>query len=255
MYAYRPERNFAPSSKKDLVLRKLRSNPAMGVTAFVSLLALVAIMVNAIWFQPVQHPSPLFATRILKAPEKLPPTATVKRTNTQKVAASDPANPSEAEIEILREVQSLLSVRGYYGGKVDGKYGSKTRKAILLFQADHNLEQDGKPSVRLLSEVLMSARAKPAEVPLPKSPQVAQKVPEPQSVKQQETPVADGLVARIQAGLRAYGYDELEVDGLPGRQTRTAIQRFQLDYGMKITGEPSERILEKLREIGAFRQG
>ena len=40
-----------------------------------------------------------------------------------------------------------------------------------------------------------------------------------------------------------------------GQQTATAIQRFQLDYGMKITGEPSDKVLEKLRDIGAYVQG
>ena len=68
-------------------------------------------------------------------------------------------------------------------------------------------------------------------------------------------PKADGLVARIQSGLRAYGYDDLVVDGQMGQQTATAIQRFQLDYGMKITGEPSDGVLKKLREIGAYKQG
>ena len=65
----------------------------------------------------------------------------------------------------------------------------------------------------------------------------------------------DGLVAQIQSGLKAYGYDELVVDGKMGTNTATAIQRFQLDYGMKITGEPSDLVLEKLREIGALKKG
>ena len=112
-----------------------------------------------------------------------------------------------------------------------------------------------------MTQVLLSASSGPREVPVPSESQVVRQAT-PTKVKtvklpvEQAAPVAvDGLVARIQAGLRAYGYDDLVVDGQMGQQTATAIQRFQLDYGMKITGEPSDQLLDKLRDIGAYVQG
>ena len=104
----------------------------------------------------------------------------------------------------------------------------------------------------------MSASSRPKDVPVPKASEIALK---PKPVKtvavktEPEATTADGLVAQIQSGLRAYGYDDLVVDGRMGQQTATAIQRFQLDYGMKITGEASKRVLDKLRDIGAYKQG
>ena len=40
-------------------------------------------------------------------------------------------------------LQEALSKAGYYDGSIDGKLGSKTRKAILEFQKDHGLVADG----------------------------------------------------------------------------------------------------------------
>ena len=155
-------------------------------------------------------------------------------------------------------MQTALASRGYYSGKLDGVYGSRTQSAIETFQRDHSMPQDGEASVRLLTQVLMSASSSPAEVPVPKatnvaatqSPEQVAGVPNDASVVAADD-VADGMVARIQAGLRKYGYDDVVVDGHMGQQTATAIQRFQLDFGMKITGEPSTAVLKKLEDVGA----
>jgi murein L,D-transpeptidase YcbB/YkuD len=41
------------------------------------------------------------------------------------------------------KVQLALKNAGYYQGPVDGKVGSKTKKAISAFQKDNNLKADG----------------------------------------------------------------------------------------------------------------
>ncbi len=58
------------------------------------------------------------------------------------------------------------------------------------------------------------------------------------------------LVARIQQGLARMQYRDVTPDGVLGAQTRAAILKFEKDYGLPQTGEPSERVLKKLREIG-----
>lgn len=65
---------------------------------------------------------------------------------------------------------------------------------------------------------------------------------------------ADGadpaLITRIQQGLARMQYRDVTPDGVLGSQTRAAILKFEKDYGLPQTGEPSERVLKKLREIG-----
>lgn len=259
MHAYQPDRLAKEPSQTLQFLDALMRHPRLCAGAVLSLAVMTVICVNAIWYQPGKHPAPLFATRTLdnNATDSMLNVAMVSKPakRTQTAAA---ASGNDASGELLREVQTALSVRGYYGGKLDGIYGSRTKAAITDFQKDHNLPQDGKVSLRLLTQVLLSASSRPQEVPVPSETQMVRTTTKVKTVKVPlEKPVStpDGLVARIQAGLRAYGYDDLVVDGQMGQQTATAIQRFQLDYGMKITGEPSDKVLDKLRDIGAYVQG
>jgi peptidoglycan hydrolase-like protein with peptidoglycan-binding domain len=56
-------------------------------------------------------------------------------------------------------------------------------------------------------------------------------------------------IAAIQELLGALGYDLGTADGLPGPNTRTAIETFQKDNGLPVTGLPSRYLAEKLREV------
>ena len=257
MHAYQPDRLVKEPNSALQFLDALLRHPRLCAGAALSLVVMTAICVNAIWYQPGKHPAPLFATRTIDensvGSTQRVAQATKPAQRTQVAAATGTDNSGE----LLREVQTALSVRGYYGGKLDGIYGSRTKAAITEFQKDHSLPQDGKVSLRLLTQVLLSASSRPQAVPVPTENQVVETIKKVKTVKVLPKPdaTADGLVARIQAGLRAYGYDDLVVDGQMGQQTATAIQRFQLDYGMKITGEPSDKVLEKLRDSGAYVQG
>jgi hypothetical protein len=41
------------------------------------------------------------------------------------------------------EVQDVLKIAGYYEGNIDGIFGKLTHKAVVTFQAEHDLKQDG----------------------------------------------------------------------------------------------------------------
>ena len=43
------------------------------------------------------------------------------------------------------QIQSLLTYLGYDPGDVDGMPGENTRRAVLAFQAQEGLAQDGSP--------------------------------------------------------------------------------------------------------------
>ncbi len=273
MHAYQPERLNKISNSNNIALQAVAEHPVLCAGAALSVVVMASIFVNAVWYQPGKHPSPMFSTRgeavtssvTADAGTAQPPIAQVQaqpvvaKVEEQSVAPQvDAETKTAADREILREVQTALSVRGYYSGKLDGVFGSRTKKAIMDFQRDNSLEQTGSYDVRLLTQVLMSASARPQEMPVKKLTTASIKKPTIKKVattKLEKPAKADGLVARIQAGLKAYGYDDIKVDGKMGQQTATAIQRFQLDYGMKITGEPSEQVLQKLQSIGAYKAG
>ena len=60
----------------------------------------------------------------------------------------------------------------------------------------------------------------------------------------------DPMVQKIQAGLKAFGNDGMEIDGVIGAKTRSAIREFQSLFGLPVTGEPDQKVYAKMREIG-----
>lgn len=64
--------------------------------------------------------------------------------------------------------------------------------------------------------------------------------------------VPSALVMKIQKGLANIAYADIVVDGVAGEKTRTAIAHFEKHYRLPVTGAPNERVLAKLRDIGAL---
>lgn len=60
------------------------------------------------------------------------------------------------------------------------------------------------------------------------------------------------LVRRIQSGLSNIAYADIAVDGMIGEETKNAIRAFETHYRLPVTGEPNERVLQKLIDIGAL---
>jgi peptidoglycan hydrolase-like protein with peptidoglycan-binding domain len=73
--------------------------------------------------------------------------------NSDSRARSDSDVPVLNSKDSLKEIQKLLSLRGYDVGPIDGLYGSKVRKAISNFQSREGLKIDGQPSRELLKKL------------------------------------------------------------------------------------------------------
>ncbi len=63
---------------------------------------------------------------------------------TQAEPALEPLPPSGPYKPTASEIQTALTNAGYYSGKVDGKIGPKTKKAVEEFQKANGLQADGK---------------------------------------------------------------------------------------------------------------
>lgn len=94
----------------------------------------------------------LFSANALDADDPVPP----------KPEPEDPVLNFGDSGDKVKALQTRLAALGYYTGKVDGKFGSGTLKAVKLFQARNGLAVDGKVGNRT-QLVLDSADAVPAE--------------------------------------------------------------------------------------------
>ncbi len=229
----------------------IQKNPSLagGATALLVVMGLVSV--NAVWFQAGKHPSPMFSTRVAT---KFVGQNTTSSPNLRIVKVNNQAAKKQKIIaltdDLTREVQTLLANKGFYEGGLDGLFGTRTRMAILTYQKQAGIKESGKVSAKLLSHILMSGQPE-GRIPVPKL-QIA--LAEEKSDTSRQT-ARQSMVSTIQSGLRNYGYEDIVIDGVMGSQTSNAIRRFELDYGLRITGKASDSILQKLTDIGAIDQG
>lgn len=247
-------------------------NPVIagGTTAF--LVAMAFVTANAVWYQPYQHPGAFFATRApavatppLPRPEPRPEaqprvndtTILIEReTTTASVPGVDPQ---------VRTVQEVLQSLKLYSGTIDGLVGPQTERAIQAYQQLVGLEPTGQIDASLLKQLgtARTERRPAAQEALPEAfasidPSdgnlaVPVPLPRPQAAggaAVASAQVPDPHILRVQAGLKAFGNDGIELDGVVGPRTRSAIREFQSLFGLPETGEPDAAVYAKMREIG-----
>ena len=230
---------------------KVQKYPALAGGATALAVAMSLITANAVWYQPDQHPSPIFVTRSID----MTMTSSVGHisTNRVKTVSSKPFETRPAKPvydELTKELQMALADKKIYTGAIDGIYGTRTKTAIMTYQEQMKLKASGAVSAKLLSHVLMSGKFV-ERVPVPARPiALSSNQKDIRSIIESKS-----LVSAIQAGLKNYGYDDIVIDGVMGNQTSNAIKRFELDYGLQITGEASKLLLKKLNDIGAIGRG
>ncbi len=54
----------------------------------------------------------------------------------------------------------------------------------------------------------------------------------------------------MQQGLREFGNEAIEIDGVLGARTQAAIREFQSLFGLPETGEADAAVYSKMKEIG-----
>lgn len=171
---------------------------------------------------------------------------------------------------LVAGIQKELARRGLYDGPADGKTGPKTAAAILRFE-----KQAGRPETGVANETLLAAlhkepakgrtrtAARPADRPYqnvkggkgeldPVAAAIRNAEIDPQFIPKVDIPASSELVMNIQKGLSNLAYTDVSVDGVAGEQTRSAIRHFEKHYRLPETGQPSDKVLKKMKEIGAL---
>lgn len=93
---------------------------------------------------PFKSELPTNAMMTITSSDQMPePSVLEQREQKPETVASLEAE-SASSLPTLQQIQTALKNAGYYEGEIDGKIGSKSKKAILDFQKDNGLESDGK---------------------------------------------------------------------------------------------------------------
>jgi peptidoglycan hydrolase-like protein with peptidoglycan-binding domain len=224
-------------------------NPVLvgGSTAF--LVTLFYVSANALWYQPFPHAGAFFATRSIEGfphPGADEPETTINILRPAPVK-SDPT---------VEQVQGILKDLDFYTGTVDGISGPNTHKAIQAYQQKVGLPASGEIDAVLLDQLGAKQTTAGIPHPVPRPVDMAaatapEAAPTPIPVSAPASGQApDPRIVKIQAGLKAFGNDDMQLDGVVGARTKAAIKEFQSLFGLPQTGEPDEVVYVKMREIG-----
>jgi hypothetical protein len=196
------------SEQRNLAMRILLHSPKDLIAGALAFAAVSAIVANATFMQAGHHPSPMFGTTV-SAPASVP------------LAAANPLpRPRPVEATLKPADAKLAEVRP-----------AEVKSAEV------------KPAAAV--SVIAKTTAAPA------APASVARPPATIPVSSRSDPVGDLIVASrrvaaIQRALTDYGYGQLKPTGTVGSDTLAAIQKFERDRKLPITGQVSDRLVREL---------
>lgn len=212
-------------AERGLLMRMVLHSPKDMVAGLIAFSAVSAIIANAIFLQKGHHPSPMFGSSTVVAfPEPAPTVSPLPR-----------PRPSDATLT-----------------SSDAKLDSRMI--------------DSRP-VNPVSEAKPSVAAKPAEprggdamgnlvkaTAAPTTTQSVQRPPASIPHADKTDPLGDLItntrrVAAVQRALTEYGYGQLKPTGNVGSDTSAAIQRFERERKLPVTGKMSDRLVQELGTV------
>ncbi|HEY9359065.1 MAG TPA: peptidoglycan-binding protein [Xanthobacteraceae bacterium] len=212
----------------------------------------IAIVVNVLFLQSGSHPAPIFqgaSARVkLTAVADGAPTAVPRPRRTELAALPAPTKSTAPSAprppgEIINDIQRELSRRGYYDGVIDGLYGPKTDAAIRDFEQAAALKPSTEPNEALLQSILR-APAKLVRATIPAT--VGARPAQTPSEAAGERPTASKRVIALQRALAEYGYGQIKPSGIIDAETQAAIEKFERERRLPITGQASDRLVREL---------
>jgi hypothetical protein len=199
------------AEERNLAMRILLHSPKDLIAGALAFAAVSAIIANAVFMQAGHHPSPMFGTTV-NAPAGV------------SLAAANPLpRPRPPEATLRPTDIKLADVRPV-----------EVRPA------------DVKPAAPV--SVIAKTNPAPAASTAPARP------PAPIPVSSRGDPVGDLImasrrVAAVQRALTDYGYGQLKPTGTVGSDTLAAIQKFERDRKLPITGQMSDRLVRELSAV------
>jgi len=226
------------------VLQRLGWSHRDALGFIVIVLAAVAIVVNGLLLQVGPHPAPMFKDTVAAIP------AAPKESSKDAAKVLPRARPPETTgrtesrptAEIIADIQRELARRGFYDGVIDGRYGPRTDAAVRDFEQASGLKASTEPNEALLAAIKRSV-AKPPKAPSGLRPQVQQIRLEPGA------DAASKRVVAIQRALAEYGYGQIKPTGTVDADTKVAIERFERERRLPITGQISDRFTRELAVV------
>jgi hypothetical protein len=207
---------------RGLVLRVLLHSPKDMVAGALAFAAVSAIVANALFLQAGRHPSPMFGN-VVTLPAALAPASPLPRPRPVE-AAGRPADVAPAE----PRTEPRIEVRTAEPKAADPKAADpKSDPMTNLVKATIAVQPAPSGIMRPPAPIPVASRS--------------ETIPN-------QTPAAR-RVAAVQRTLTEYGYGQLKPTGVAGSDTQAAIQKFERERRIPVTGQVSDRLVKELTAV------
>jgi peptidoglycan hydrolase-like protein with peptidoglycan-binding domain len=227
----RTDRTFESAGR---IAAAIGEHPREFVAIVMAAVATFTIFINALFLQKGPHPAPIFAAHPMLAREEaaIPP----RIQGVQPNAAVETS--ALARTQMIASIQRELTRKGYYDGPADGIWGSKTDIAVRDFAQGAGIKVNPEASDTLLRAIIASkARAQANTADAAPADPIAKLI------------APSKRVTAIQRALADFGYGQIKATGQFDPDTKAAIEKFERDHKMPVTGQISDRLV---RELGAM---
>jgi peptidoglycan hydrolase-like protein with peptidoglycan-binding domain len=215
---------YMPAPKRRSLLRRtlgalLPHRISDTIALAIATAAALAVVVNAVAFQE----SPRSTLDSLLSRDATAPNPQPRPTDA----------PARNVTDLIQNIQRELSNRGYYNGAVDGVPGPRTEQAIRDFQKGKG-QNTLDPSDELLNQIKRT----------PVKGDITGSINAPLDGERKSL-----RILSLQRALSRLGYGPVRVSGTFGPDTKEAIERFERDWLMPVTGLMSENLFTKLSAV------
>ena len=198
-------------AERGLAMRILLHSPKDTVAGALAFAAVSAIIANALFLQTGSHPSPMFGSVVV-------------------MPAAGLVNPSP--LPRPRPVEATI--------KSAEAPAAEPKLAEPKLAEPKLAEPKSADPLGNLVKATSALPAAPSSIPRPPAPIPVSSRP--------ETIVSSGSrrVAAVQRALTEYGYGQLKPTGTVGSDTQAAIQKFEREHKVPVTGQVSDRLVREL---------
>jgi hypothetical protein len=210
-------------AERGLAMRILLHSPKDLVAGVLAFAAVSAIIANALFLQAGHHPSPMFGSVVAIPQAGLAPASPLPRPRPVELATKPAeASPAESRPAELKPAESKSA-----------ESKSAETKSAEIKPAEPKAAE---PKVAdPLANLVKATAAMPVTSNVPRPP-----APIPTAAQ------GARRVAAVQRVLTEYGYGQLKPTGTVGSDTQAAIQKFERERKLPVTGQMSDRLVRDL---------
>jgi len=243
---------LAIESQPGIAMRLFMRSPKDLVASACAFAAVTAIVANALWFQKGPHPFPMFgsalepiasslaSSRLNPLPRPRPAEAVLKADMLSPDSRSgepraNEARSTDAKAAEAKPVESRpLEIRPAESKAVESRPAEMKASDVK----HSGRSADSKAADPLTNLVKATSGVSPNNMARP-----------PADIPNARLDAASRHVAAVQRALTQYGYGQLKPTGTVGPDTQMAIQKFERERKLPVTGQVSDRVVRELAAV------